>query len=236
MDVFDSYRCLCVFEEVGHFLFNALYRHISVTGIGARLLALTILTCKRFNYANLTRSICYRGNNIDDLYLTYPLFVDAICNMKHLSSLALTIPRHHTSTFMTIVSDRGLVRTQSSIFANIRNLLTDDQPSPCSQYTLPKLQNICFDGDVDLVKLGCSRPINSLKMTSQMTAGELGRVFDLINGKLLQNLHLALFSSTTKELLYILYGLSEACPCVLFMSIDTGMFNAMVSSMFSRAL
>ena len=98
-----------------HYLFNvvvsALYRHITVAGVGARLLALTILTCRRFNYAVLTRSVCYRGSNIDDLYLTYPLLVDAICSMKHLFSITLTIPRHHTSTFMTIVTNKGLVRS-----------------------------------------------------------------------------------------------------------------------------
>ncbi|PPQ67623.1 hypothetical protein CVT26_006833 [Gymnopilus dilepis] len=106
-----------------HYLFSvvvsALYRHIKITGVGARLLALTILTSKRMDYATLIRSVCYTGSNIDDLYLTYPLLVDAICCMKYLTSMSLSIPRHHTSTFMTIVMNKGLARSPSSFFASI---------------------------------------------------------------------------------------------------------------------
>ena len=195
----------------------------------ARLLALTILSSRRVDYATFIRSICYSGSNINDLYLTYPLIIDAICCMKHLSSLTLAIPRHHTSTFMTLVANKGLIRSPSSFFASIGHLVSEDQFYLSSRYTLPKLQRLSFDGDVDLVKLGRSRRIDSLKMTSQMSASELARVFDVIDGRYLQTLHLAFFASSTKELIYILYGLSDACPSLLFLAVSTGMFNAMVS-------
>ncbi|PPQ83864.1 hypothetical protein CVT26_010560 [Gymnopilus dilepis] len=211
------------------YMFNvgvvALYRHITVSNIGARKLALTILTTKRFNYERLVRTLSYSASNIDDLYLTYPLLIDAICCMKYLTSVSFTIPRLHTATFMVNARDKGLVREPSSFFDSIPKLLAGDPSSSC-RYTLPRLEKLAFDGDVELIKIGCCHRLTNLTMSSQVTAKELGGVFNTINGGHLRRLDVAVFTSTTKELLYVLYGISRECPNLWTIEVTTGMFNA----------
>ncbi|PPQ83372.1 hypothetical protein CVT26_012671 [Gymnopilus dilepis] len=202
-----------------------LYRRIKVVGRTANLLSLTLLSPTNMNYGALIRSVEFVGRPGHDMYATYPLFLDALSTLQSLREISFTIPRSHAPFFTTLIKTKDLVRETPTPFAVAEMVITGREAT--SEQLLPNLAVLTIEGDPSLSIIAKSRKIETLTVRFPVRARNISALMDNIRCDCLLTLNLSLSINNSDELLVIFYFLATTCSVLLFLDIDTGLFNAL---------
>ncbi|PPQ74558.1 hypothetical protein CVT26_007816 [Gymnopilus dilepis] len=222
-------RLMCASSDLIWPVGSFIYRHVHVSGLTARSMALTIVTSTTINYGDFIVSLHFTGRTLADIHLTYPLFAEALLHMNNLRVLDLTIPSNHTGYLVSLFKRKGLIRTSTSQFACISDMLSGDNAA--TRKTLSVLRSLTFDADPSIICLASNRRLANVDVRKEVNITGLATIMDSIEWNALETLSMAVTISVTSELIIVLHLVGDACKNLTRMDIRTGTFNALVSTL-----
>ncbi|KAJ7135567.1 hypothetical protein C8R44DRAFT_729141 [Mycena epipterygia] len=207
-----------------HFLVaNALYSTVRVSGIGARRFFATISLASRFSlvYATFTRRLSYSVVISSDVYLTYPVFCQALIALSNLHTLALDVSSGYSEPLLVSFERYGLLRQRTLAVTRLFRASRGDQRGD-SGNALEQLRCLRIVGDPMPVALLVQRDVCELVLSRELTYAGLNeiccQVYGSTYGGNITSLTLSLVKSLDMD--EVLKALVEIFPRLTDLSLE----------------
>lgn len=209
------------------------YREASVRGFTARQFFATV-SCGSSHaqlYASSIRHLTYRGTSLEDTFITFPLFVNALLKMCRLRTLSLSVGKS-VSAFLTVQLDKtGINRQCQSLSVSLNPL---KKLESCI-WALPHLTSLNISGDHRLTSLARCRQLTRLRVGVPISVADLSDVLtNLVDGKggvnhsltsLLINFH----NATCEETSLAFICIAQMLPSLFDLTLRIPVVNPLVS-------
>lgn len=212
-----------------------LYTDVLISGIWAQKLFITLgLTSANAKlYSMFIQHLTYIVTSIDDAFLAFHSFTDALIRMQRLTMLHIAIPSAYTPHLLLLLRKKELIQSYRSFFDEIH--LNHKVFPGASLLTLPRLKILWVTGDVRIAQLGRYHYLTSLIMETPISMQQLANlVSDVMSrlstgGNQFRDLEINLKDGSNVQATMAFVGLGKTFPCLWKFSFRAPTLYASVS-------
>ncbi|KAJ7683365.1 hypothetical protein B0H17DRAFT_1227864 [Mycena rosella] len=207
-----------------HFLVSrSIYSTVRVSGKRARLFFVTLATSSRFStvYATFPRRLSYSVTSATDMYLTYPVFCQALNLLGGLHTLSLDIASAQSKALMLALTRYGLLR-ERLLLATALFQSSQGRVALGDRSGLPRLKTLRVGGDPVVAALAVHCDVREIILVGELQYKQLSELCCRLNSSVYgSNISvLGIKLVPTLDMLAVLHALAEILPNLEDFSVD----------------